>query len=246
MKDQDCILFDEYLTGRLSKEERLIFDDRLKSDPAFKKEFDTFKELSVFLENKFETETGVFKDNLNKISNAHFNGVDAKLEEQPKNKFFRYGQFAMAASVAIFIGVFIFNQFTNPAYGDYNSHEAIDITVRDTGDSLSKKAEKAFNSGDFLEAESLFNRMLSKDSSNLELELYKSIALIETDQFGEADELLWGLSETNSAYKNKAKWYWALSKLKQKEFKECLKILRTIPEGAEDYKQAQKLLDKLQ
>ncbi len=246
MEDQDYILFDDYITGTLSKEERLVFENRLKSDSTFKKNFDTFKELSSFLENRFEPETNAFMDNLENISNAHFDGMEEGTEKRQKNRFFGYGQFAMAASIVILLGVFIFNQFSDPAYGDYDDHKVISLTVRGANDSLSKEAEKAFNSKNFIEAETLFNEILSDDRSNLEVELYKSIALIEIGQFGEADELLWGLSETNSAYANKAKWYWALSKLKQKELEECIKILKTIPKEAEDYKRVQKLLKKLQ
>ena len=246
MEDQDYILFDDYITGMLSKEERLVFENRLKSDSTFKENFDAFKELSRFLENRFDPETNAFTDNLKKISNAHFDGVEDGVEKRQKNRFFRYGQFAMAASIVILLGVFIFNQFSDPAYGDYNNHETISLTVRGVEDSVLKDAEKAFNSKNFTQAEMLFNKILSNDPSNLEVELYKSIALIEMGQVGEADELLRELSETNSAYGNKAKWYWAMSKLKQKEFEECVKILKTIPKEAKDYKRAEKLWKKLQ
>lgn len=243
MEDQDYILFDQYLQKELSTEDLFDFEERLNNDKAFKDSFNTYKELSIHLEHKFEgeTEAMAFKENLQNISNQHFNKNTT--EEKP-NKFniFKY---AVAASIALLIGITAFNQLSNPSYTDYNNHETISLSVRGGEDSLLKDAEKTFNSKNYSEAENAFNKILEKTPSNLEIQLYKAISLIETDQFSEADELLWGLSETNSAYKNKAKWYWALSKLKQEDKDACVKILQQIPEGTEYYKHAQKLLNKL-
>lgn len=241
MEEQDYILFDQYLLNDLSAEEREVFQERLNSDVEFNKSFNTYKELSHFLENKFEAND--FKSTLESISNKHFIQTETIVETKRKTSVFRL---AIAASVIIFLGVFTYNQFSDPTYSDFADYDSIDLTVRGNQDELLTKAEKAFNNKKYEEAELLFNQILMKDPSNLEVELYKSITLIETGQSSEADELLWGISKTNSAYKNKAKWYWALSKLKQKENEACVEILKTILEDAEDYKQAQKLLNKLE
>ena len=243
MEDQDYILFDQYLQKELSKEELSNFEERLKNDDNFKDSFNTYKELSIHLEHKFEGETEAiaFKENLQNISNQHFN---KNTTEEKSNKFniFKY---AVAATVALLIGITAFNQLSNPSYTDYNNHEAISLSVRGEEDGLLKEAENAFNTKNYSEAENAFNKILEKTPSNLEIQLYKAISLIETNQFSEADELLFGLSETNSAYKTKAQWYWALSKLKQEDKETCIKILQQIPETAEYYKHAQKLLNKL-
>ena len=140
----------------------------------------------------------------------------------------------------------MFNQFSGePSYSDFANYNQISLTVRGTSDALLKEAETAFNNKNYEEAEQLFNQILEQVSSNTEIQLYKSITLIETNQFDEADELLEGISEGNSIYKNKATWYLALSKLKQNNLESCKSILKSIPDDAEDYKQAQKLLNKL-
>ena len=155
-------------------------------------------------------------------------------------------KFAIAASVALLLGFFVFNQFSGePNYSDFANYDQISLTVRGTSDALLNEAETAFNSKNYEQAEQLFNQILEEDSSNTEIQFYKSITLIETNQFSEADELLKGISEGNSIYKNKATWYLALSKLKQDNLEGCKNILKNIPEDAEDYKQAQKLLNKL-
>lgn len=244
MEDQDYILFDQYLQKELSKEEMSRFEERLSSDKNFKDNFNTYKELSLHLEHRFEgeTETIAFKENLENISNRYFN-ENATEEKSNRFSIFKY---AIAATVALLIGITAFNQLSNPSYNDYNNHETISLSVRGEEDSLLKEAEKAFNTKNYSEAEIIFNTILEKDPSNLEIQLYKAISLVEIDQFSEADELLWGLAETNSAYKNKAKWYWALSKLKQEDKEACIKILQQISEATEYYKHAQKLLNKLE
>jgi len=243
MEDQDYILFDQYLQGELSKEGLSAFKERLKNDEVFKTSFETFKELSTHLEYKFkdETETNAFKENLQDISNRYFDKETTK--EKPKQ--FNFFKYTIAASIALIIGITAFNQLSSPSYSDYNTHENINLSVRSGDNDLLKAAEKAFNTKNYLEAENLFNQIIEKTPSNLEIQLYKGISLIETNQFSEADELLSGLSKTNSAYKYKAKWYWALSKLKQEDNESCIKLLKQIPKETENYKQAQKLLNKL-
>ena len=71
------------------------------------------------------------------------------------------------------------------------------------------------------------------------------LSLMQLNKFDTADSLLIGLSKGQSAYKNKGTWYLALSKLKQKEYDDCVELLKTIPEEAEDYRAAQKLIKKL-
>ena len=79
-----------------------------------------------------------------------------------------------------------------------------------------------------------------------ELQLYYAITNIELDNFKIADAQLNILINGNSAYKNRALWYAALSRLKQKNNEASIMLLKQIPEGADDYKEAQHLLDKLE
>jgi hypothetical protein len=243
MEDQDYILFESYLSNELSKDEAATFEARLKSEPDFNKAFNTFKALNSFLENKFENEEASteFQNNLKSISNSYF-----EKQEAPKKVIqFKPWQYAMAASVALLIGIFLFNNFSNPSFNDYNDYESVSFTVRGVNDDLLLSAENAFNNKDFAKAEVVLSQLLIKDDSNQELQLYKGVSLMELNKFDEADNLFGKLSNESSAFKNKAKWYLALSKLKQENNDACIEILKTIPEVADDYKQAQKLINKL-
>jgi len=243
MDDQDYILFEDYISSELSKDEVITFESRLKSDSKFKKSFNAYKELSRFLEHELGNKEGSksFKDNLKSISDSYF-------EETTTSKKvinFNFYKYAVAASVALLIGFFVYNQFTNPSYNDFMTYDTVSLTVRGNQDDIKTKVEEAFNTRNFSEAETYFTQLLEIDDSNQELVLYKGVTLLEQDKFDEADALFGKLSQGDSAFKNKATWYLALSKLKQKEFDECMVVLKSIPEDAEDYKQAQKLIKKL-
>lgn len=243
MEEQNYILFEDYISGELSKDEITAFKDRLNTDSEFNKAFTTYKELSGFLENKFEHEekTISFKNNLKDISDSYFEDKTSS-SKVIKFNFYKY---AIAATVVVFLGIFMFNQFSNPSYDDFMSYDEVSLTVRGTQNELKAKAEEAFNTKSFAEAETYFTQLLSEDDSNQELLLYKGVTLLEQNKFDEADALFGKLSQGNSVFKNKSTWYLALSKLKQKQNDSCIEILKTIPEDAEDYRQVQKLLKKL-
>ncbi|WP_458627878.1 tetratricopeptide repeat protein [Winogradskyella sp. PC D3.3] len=247
MEEQDYIQFEDYLAGNLSNEDLLAFNKRLESDALFNKTFEVYKDMSSHLKHEIanEQETSDFKANLDVISNMHFNTLDDLENTDNTIRQPNFYKYAIAASVVILLGFFIFNQFGEPSYEDFNNFDPISLTVRSADDANLSKAEQSFNTKNYNDAINAFNAILETDFANLEVQLYKSMALIETNQFEEADHLLNKLSKGHSAYKNKAKWLLALSYLKQEKTAGCIEILQTIPEDAEDYKTAQKLLNKL-
>ncbi|GAA3645800.1 hypothetical protein [Flavivirga jejuensis] len=242
--EENHILFESYLSQELSQDDIITFESRLKNESDFNQAFNTYKELSSFLEHKFknEADSTAFQNNLKTISNTYFE----KHETAKKGVRFKPWQYAMVASVALLIGIFTFNNFSSPTFSDYNNYETISLTVRGAQDDLLKDAENAFNNKDFVKAKAVFEKLLVQDDSNKELHLYRGIALLELDEFDEADSLFSKLSKGSSVYKNKAIWYLALSKLKQKDNGACIKILKTIPEDADAYNEAQKLIHKLE
>ena len=243
MDDQDYILFENYLLGELSKEEIVAFETRLETDSKFKESFNTYKELTSFLEHKFENEAAstAFQTNLKNISIAYFD----KQESPVKSIKFKPWLYATAASVVLLISIVLFNNLSTPVYSDYAKYDSISLTVRGEQDALLHTAENAFNAKDFAKAEEAFKSLMVLDKDNVELQFYRGVANVELNKFETAEKLLLSLSKGQSVYKNKAKWYLALSNLKQEEYDECIEILKTIPEDADEYKQAQKLIKKL-
>jgi predicted Zn-dependent protease len=107
-----------------------------------------------------------------------------------------------------------------------------------------KLAQEAFNSKKYKTAIPYFEAILTANKSP-EIQYFYAISLLEENQIQKAEANLVGLKSGISVYKNKATWYLALSKLKQKEYKSCKEILLTIPDDYEDYDQVQQLLNQL-
>lgn len=247
MQDENYILFESYLSKNMSKDEIAAFEFRLEREPDFAEAFNVYKELSYFLGDKFKNESAsnIFQNNLEKISNAHFNKEEVVSKSKKPTKTFPFYKYAIAACVVALFGVFTFNQFSNPTYSDFNDYNAISFTVRGENDELLQTAENAFNNKNFSKAEETFKSLIELYKNNAELKIYQAISNIELNNFEKAESLLIEIKKGNSAYKNKAIWYLALSKLKQKNNKASLEILKTIPKDADHYKQAQKLIKKL-
>ena len=152
-------------------------------------------------------------------------------------------QYAIAASVAILIGVFFF-QNINPKFEDYNQPESAYFTERGEVNDNLKLAQDAFNTKKYKAAIPHFEVVL-KEKKSPEIQYFYAVSLLEDSQFQKAETNLSELKSSNSVYKNKAIWYLALSKLKQKEYKSCKEILLTIPDDYENYDQVQQLLSEL-
>lgn len=238
--NESYLLFEKYLTNNISKEDRVFFERKLKNDLSFKEEFNTYKDASSFLENKFKNEEKLnqFKENLQKISNKNFTPT--------KKKIFKIWRYGAVASILLLAGIFFFNSNEKPSYDNFVNYNTIELTVRNSQNNTLFKAEKAYNSKDFTTAITFFNSLLKENPNNSEIQLYKGFSLIEINKFNKAQKILNPIANGNSAFKHKAIWYLALSNLKQKNYKACLNHLHLIPETAEEYTMAKKLINKLE
>ncbi|MBA6151685.1 tetratricopeptide repeat protein [Gelidibacter maritimus] len=245
MQEQDFILFDDYLSGSLDTESIQAFENRLNTDPDFKLAFIDYQQAEAFLEHKFKNEeqTQHFKENLERISSGYF---EKKASGKTKVLRIKPWYYSVAAGVILLFGVVIAQQFSSPTYDDFANYGTISLTVRGSDNALQNQAEKAFNNKDYKDAEQHLSQLLQKDPNNLELQLYKAISLVELNRYDEADKLYQNVIQSPSVYSTKAKWYLALSKLKQKDESASIAVLKTIPEDADDFQSAQKLLRKLQ
>ena len=239
MNEERYILFDQYLADELAADEKSEFEKQLSEDTEMAEAFEIFKELNLHLANKFgkADELKAFKENLKSISKKHIN------TKKSKAVVFLPWQYLAAASVAIMIGLFLF-QNTNPDFEDYNEPENAYFTERGNLDANLKQAEDEFNKKNYKEAIPYFEAVL-KEKKSPEIQYFYAISLLEENQIQKAEANFLELKLGISIYKNKAIWYLALSKLKQKDYKSCKKILLTISDDFEDYDQVELLLQEL-
>ena len=157
---------------------------------------------------------------------------------------FNYKKLMVAASIALLIGFFIFKN-GNPVYSDFANHTNLEFTVRGDNNQTITNAETAFNAKNYKTAFAQLTVLEAQFPNDIEIQLYKGICLLEMDKFSQAETIFETISKGNSAFLTKATWYKALSYLKQEHFEACKNTLKTIPESAEEYTQAKKLLRKL-
>ncbi|TDW49965.1 TolA-binding protein [Flavobacterium sp. 270] len=240
MNEERYILFDQYLQSEMTVDERIAFEKQLSEDAAMASELETFKEVHFQLENRFghEEEREAFVENLTRISDNHFN------KNKSKVVLLKPWYYAVAASIAVLAGLFFFDYNQNPNFGDYNHPEKAYFTERGEVSVTLKQAEKAFNKKKYEEAIPLFEAIL-KQVKTPEIQYFYGVSLLEEDQYKKAETIFIELKAGTSAYKEKAVWNLALSKLKQKDYKGCKEILQTISEDYENYDEVQQLLDEL-
>ena len=241
MNEDLYIGFESYLSNEMSPEEKLNFEEKLQKDSEFRESFNLYKQTTQFLDAKFSTETADFKQNLKTISTAYFN---ENQEKKSKVIVFKPWQYAVAASLVLFMGTWFFMQNGNPEYGDYNQHESAYFTERGADDVNLKNAQDFFNRKEYKSAVLAFEKV--ENLKNPELQYFYAIALIENNDFSKAEVFLNTIKEGTSIYKDKATWYLALSNLKQNKIPECKSFLEQIPSDAEDFDKAQELLEDLE
>lgn len=240
MNEEKYILFDQYLQGELSEKARLDFEKQLSENKALASEFETFKEVQIQLETKFDfaADREAFTANLKTISKEHFKAAD-----NSKVISIKPWTYLVAASVVLLLGLFLFNP-SKPSFEDYNQYENAYLTER--GDEIAnlKQAEIAFNAKNYKAAIPLFETVL-KENKSAEIQYFYGVSLLEDNQIQKAETVFNEIKSGNSIYKNKAIYALALAKLKQKDYQSCKEILLTIPSDYEHYDKVHELLDKL-
>lgn len=239
MNEEKHILFGQYLANELSVVEKDNFEKELIHNKDLASEFEIFKGLTIYFDNKFanETESEAFKQNLKLIMKKNLKPNKSKVVT------FGYWKYAIAASVVLLMGLFLF-QNTDPTFEEYYNPEKAYFTERGNLDESLKRAQDAFNEGKYKESIPFFEAVLSEKKLP-EIQCFYAISLLESNQIQKAEANLNEIKAGNSIYKYKATWFLALSKLKQKEYKSCKDILLTIPDNFEDYEQVKDLLSKL-
>jgi hypothetical protein len=240
MNEDHFLEFDEYIQGEMNAADKLTFEQQLKDQPDLAIAFETYKELHLHLENKFRqtNELKAFKQNLKAVSKDHFK------KEKPKVITFKPWYYAVAASVAVLVGLFFLNQNSDPVFEDYNQPETAFFTERGEANNNLKLAQYAFNAKEYKTAIPIFETILKTDKS-AEIQYFYGVSLLEVNKLPEAESVFTALKSGNSIYKSKAIWSLALSKLKQKDYKSCKELLLTIPEDYEGNDQVDALLEEL-
>ncbi len=237
---------DKYLSGDLNAQELQAFEERLQTDSKFAEEVRLRQDMNNYLINKDKKEA--FKNQLDEIGDDFF-------EEKPEARIKPIGKSSnnlsrwlkVVAAVAA-VAVIVYLLAPSPdLYKEFAQHQPIQLTEKSSDQSaLITETEKNFNAGNYTQALQTADRLLAIQSDDLQVQMVKSICLIETKQTQGARGILQPIAEGASAHKIEAQWYLALSWLKEKDVEKTKLALEEI-ENTDPffYKKAQRLLSKL-
>ena len=129
MEDVRYITFEKYLNKELSKEEVLNFEEQLTTDADFKQEFEIYKALETSLASKFENEEAetTLRSTLANLGSEYIKDESVKKKTKVIS-LFNYKKLLVAASIAVLIGLFVFNN-GDPAYSDFANHTNLEFTL---------------------------------------------------------------------------------------------------------------------
>jgi tetratricopeptide (TPR) repeat protein len=193
----------DYIQGKLNKEDRQSFEESLQKNKTLKGDFEDYKSVQkAFKLNEAERLKSKLqaheKDN---SSGSSFN--------------FRPFFYAIAASVLVLIGMnFYFNFFQQDLYGQYfetypNVYQPV---VRGSAEE-STKAFMYYENGDFVNAQEAFKNLL-KDKNNPNIRFYYALSLLNEDQVEPAIAELKALKDIDFEFSAEVYWYYGLAELK--------------------------------
>jgi cytochrome c-type biogenesis protein CcmH/NrfG len=241
MEEEVYRSIDRYLANEMTADEQLSFEARLENDHDLLEKLEIYRSASTALQNKFKTEEREvqFKNNIAQITAEHNDSKEAKTIN------IKWYTWAAAASVALLCAVVFYSTLSKPSYKEYAVYEPIALAERGNEDAIKLEAQEAFNNHQYERASHLFAKLLEQDKNNSELQLYQGISLLERNRISEANTMFNEVRISKSVFSSKAIWMLALSALKEKDYKKCKSYLLEIPQGSEEYDNAQALLDEL-
>ncbi|MBL7825511.1 MAG: tetratricopeptide repeat protein [Saprospiraceae bacterium] len=241
MNEKDFTLLNDYFNGLLPPEAERQVLERVANDNEFATEFNLRRDMEAFPRRNEQRQA--FQETLKRV------GLDFFTEggSNPMRARVNWGRWmAVAAGVVLLIGaVWFFNRPGPPEYRQYAQHAPLSLTVRGASDQLKSSAETAFAAGDYTKALQNLEQIQQEEPDNLLVKLSRAICLIETGRTADARTVLEPVAEGASALKTEARWYLALSWLKENNYEACKAELLKIEASASRSREAKKLLNQL-
>lgn len=246
-----------YLDGSMTAEEKKQFEEQLRNDPALAETFRTY----IGIESSMQAAPANDKNeeglrlSLEKLNKEHFGerpSVTTSPSTRPAVTRRIFGTWQAAAAILVIVIGSAVWLLLKPAgeeadlYRKYAQHTQLDTSPRSGGnDTLASDAANAFNAGQYAVAASLLETYHAHDSSDTEMYLALGICYLELDKLPQARQIFSNIAQGTSTLIHKARWYIALSWLKQKQYGNCRTVLESIPPGTDVYDRAEDLLKEL-
>jgi len=233
--------FEAYIDGELNPEERQAFEQQLLVDPSLRKQFEEFAAMRKRYQDSFANEevNAKLEASLGDLGREFFPS------QQTRKTTRRIWLLAPVLAAACALALLLFYRPKDLFRQYYQSPLAAFTEKGSAAAGLYQQAEQAFNAGDFVRAGQYFDTILAENPGDLQASFYRGLCHLETGDPAAARGMLEPLAQGPSAFAEDARWFLALSYLREKDYAACLAELDQIPEGSRWSARAKELKVKL-
>ena len=229
-------LIDSYFEGTLTPQEKLLFDQKMKTNESFSEAFNFEKKTkaAITLESRRK-----LKEKLQ------------KLEGKAKGKS-SMSWIYIAASVVVLLGISLFfinqtpsNDKLYATYFEPFPNTESPIVRGSTQKDIKNDAFAAYEQGNYKSAVQFFHN-LTETTQEEYVPFYNAISLMMLDDI-EAAATIFEKIQWSSDYQGKVNWYLSLCHIKQHKPEKAKALLRDVVENQSyNHEKAKKLLRKLE
>ncbi len=243
MKAETLEKIEQYFNDEMLPQERKDFELRLSTDDELRNQFELYNSINKTMgatPNEYE-----LRHTLQQMNQKYFAAGGAV----KRGAFKKW--LAIAASLIFIIALsFYFIMQSKPSaeklYAQFAQHMPLNIQLRaSAADSVAQKAAKEFNNKNYKSALPLLEAYLQQQPDAVQIKFSLGICYLETEKYDEAVKIFSAIFSTQTAFTETAKWYIALTALKQKDFAKCRSNLSSITNTSAYFTKAKALLEKL-
>jgi TolA-binding protein len=227
-REENQILIDNYLQGKMSDKEKVAFEQRLIEDADLRAEFENQKKVIEAIQ------AGALKEKLEELHLKH------QLKNKTHKRFYLYTAMAVAASFAVVLSFWFLHQ---PVVGSPYEQTIASVYFKDPGlptlmsspehDQLFELAMIDYKQGDYRSSLDRLTELNADQPHNDTIQFYMGVNWYELGNFNRAGQVFDELRQSDSEYVvEKAQWFAALNYLQLENREQARELFELI---AEDY-----------
>lgn len=237
-----------YLKGELNGNDLTEFELRLQTDPSFKSEVETHRDVNNYILNIPKEEK--FRILTNEVYREYI-----KQNEIQKKSFLFKNWRSVAASVVFLVCGSVLTYFlipvSNKSLFDQNfEHYSIDNNTRSANspETVYDNAVELYQEKKYPEAIIAFSKIKEETTSNNYIPFICGLSCLEINKVNDAIQFLsYSCKDKKNALYGQSSWYLALAYIKNNENEKAIVILKKIKnEHLFNEDKAEKLLNKLE
>lgn len=206
------IFIDDYFTGSLSREEKLIFEGKLQSDPAFA------EEVAFYLSSMAVSRDDADQEKKQRFSELYL--ISKEDTKVPVMKF-RWLRPALSAAAVLLVVLLAWTLFLRPPSATrmadrYIQEKFTTLGVQmGTSDDQLQKATSLYNEGKYNEALQILENLLKEKSTDVEVIKLTGIVTLKLENYDKALGYFKWLADLPGLYDNPGAFYQALTLMKR-------------------------------